>query len=36
MLLVVGPDDAHEVLARSAHEAYRIGVVSAGAGVRLV
>jgi len=36
MLLVVGPDAAPEVLARSAHDAYRIGDISAGSGVRLV
>jgi phosphoribosylformylglycinamidine cyclo-ligase len=36
MLLVVETEDAQEVLTRSTHEAYRIGEVTAGSGVRLV
>jgi phosphoribosylformylglycinamidine cyclo-ligase len=36
MVLVVAPDQISEVLGRSAHEAFRIGDVTAHAGVRLV
>jgi phosphoribosylformylglycinamidine cyclo-ligase len=36
MLLVVAPDAAAEVLARSAHGAYRIGEVSSDPGIRVV
>jgi phosphoribosylformylglycinamidine cyclo-ligase len=36
MVLVVAPDNASEVLGRSAHEAFRIGDVTAHAGVRMV
>ena len=36
MLLVVGPDEAQEVLARSAHEAFRVGEVTSGSGVHVV
>jgi hypothetical protein len=32
----VETEDAQEVLTRSTHEAYRIGEVTAGSGVRLV
>jgi phosphoribosylformylglycinamidine cyclo-ligase len=36
MLLVVAPTSADDVLARGTHEAYRIGEVTAGSGVRVV
>ena len=36
MVLVVAPDQASEVVGRSAHEAFRIGEVTAGSGVRVV
>jgi phosphoribosylformylglycinamidine cyclo-ligase len=36
MLLVVGPDEAPDVLARSAHTAFRIGEVTPVPGVRFV
>jgi phosphoribosylformylglycinamidine cyclo-ligase len=36
MLLLVAPDAAPDVLARSAHGAFRIGEVTSGSGVRLV
>jgi len=34
--LIVAPDAVPDVLARSAHGAFRIGEVSSGSGVRLV
>jgi phosphoribosylformylglycinamidine cyclo-ligase len=36
MLLIVAPDAAPDVLARSVHGAFRIGEVTSGSGVRLV
>ena len=36
MLLVVAPDAAPDVLARSAHGAYRIGEVTSDPGIRVV